>query len=176
MNKALPLPGRFRSSVRLLNELAIQFSALLIVVMAILIVSGVFSRYLLALPIVWIDELISTFIPLLSMLVTSYLIERKGHVSVDLLVNRMAAKRARLCVLFSVLCGLVVSVSILVSGWQSVVFLYEYQIRSPSLLGIPDWVSQLSLPLGGVLMSLSCLALFRDLLSQPDNKEVQSLG
>ena len=167
--------SRLLQVVSLLNRAAIELSAGIVILMALLVFTGVVARYLFAHPLVWIDELISASIPLVSLLVASWLIEQGGHVRIELLQRRISGKTAVAGALLIWLCCFMTSVLILVSGVQAVSFLYEYGIRSPSLLGLPDWILNLSIPTGGALMTLSSIAVFprlagSELLTQRDNR------
>ena len=137
------------------NLILLGLSALIIFVMAVLICTGIVTRYFLAYPLVWIDELVSSTLPLITLLTASALLESAEHVSIDYLAKRASPGIRRLLIALYWGACFAVSAAITYSGLLAVRFLYNHQIRSPSLLGLPDWILQLSLPVGGAFMILS---------------------
>lgn len=137
------------------NRILLGLSALLIFVTAVLICAGIVTRYFFAYPLVWIDELVSSTLPLMTLLTASALLERAEHVSIDYLAKRSSPGIQRILVALYWGACFAVSASITYSGFLAVQFLYSHQIRSPSLLGLPDWILQSSLPVGGAFMMLS---------------------
>lgn len=152
------ISSRFVSTTSRINTVLLSVSALLIFLIAVLICIGVMSRYVFAQPIVWIDELISSTIPLITLLIASYLIQTGEHVAIEYLPQQMTGTpKAILRWLYWTSC-LLVSLAITWSGISATWFLYVNEIRSPSLLGVPDWIFQSSIPIGGVFMTLSSIA------------------
>lgn len=155
---------RLASVSAVVNDILLRFSAFIILMMAALVFLGVASRNLAGYPLVWIDELISSMLPLVTLLISSALIDSRQHVAIEFLPKKATgATRTLLEAAFWVGC-LVVSMAITYSGHSAVLYLYEHSIRSPSLLGIPDWVLQLSIPVGGAFMTFSSVVGFLEFM------------
>ena len=139
------------------NRALLHLSAAIILLMAVLIFAAVVSRNVFSVPIVWVDELISGALPLITLLVGSSLIASRDHVAIDYLPKRATGWRSDILeVLFWASC-IAVSGALTYSGISSVKYLFEKGIRSPSLLGLPDWIMQTSIPIGSVLMLFSSI-------------------
>ena len=141
-----------------LNAYLATFSGYIIIIMVCLIFSGITLRYFFDTIFVWIDEIISSSIPLLVMVSISSLITQNKHISVDIMSASLSGLPRKIVDVLGSLSELLVAVLIFLSGISMVFFSLRYNIQSPSELGVHDWVYQLSLPLGGVFMMLACVS------------------
>ncbi len=122
-----------------------------------LVLLGILARYVFSHPLVWIDEIISTLIPLMVMLTMSTLICNNQHISIDLLVDKTAGAARQILELVRQLSHFLVAATLFFSGLSMVCFSFQYGLQSPGELTVPDWLWQLSIPLGGLLMLTTCL-------------------
>jgi len=144
-----------------LNRLLISLSGFIIIGMTLLIFVGITLRYCFDVVIVGVDEIVSMLIPLLVMLSISSLISNHQHINIDLLIRKLSIQQQQLTARFHQCCHLLVGLILLVSGVGMVFFSWRYTLLSPSELGVPDWIVQLSIPLGGLLMVVGSLKNLR---------------
>lgn len=125
--------------------------------MTLLIFASITLRYCFDIVIIGADEIVAMLIPLLVMLTISSLITNNQHINIDLVVNKLSPKHVELAFVFHQICHLLVGLTFFYSGLAMVIFSWRYNIFSPGELGMPDWVVQLSIPLGGLLMTFVSL-------------------
>jgi TRAP-type C4-dicarboxylate transport system permease small subunit len=66
-------------------------------VIVVLLLGGVVARYVFALPVVWIDEIVSLSFLWLAMLGSVIAMHRNEHLRLTLVVERLSEALARLC-------------------------------------------------------------------------------
>lgn len=137
------------------------FSGLIVILLAALVFTGIGLRYGFGIILAGIDEVIAAIIPLLVMVAMSQLLSNKQHIAIDILSSRLRGLPHFFARGIRSLSELVVSFVLFVSGTSMVLFAYRYDIRSPSELGTPDWLLQISMPLGGLLMLLAWVERWR---------------
>ena len=140
-----------------LNTHLATLSGYILLSMTLLIFFGITWRYCFNRVFTWMDEIISASIPLLVMLSISSLIINNRHISVDIFSSRLSSRVQTMRDVLHSLSELLVAALIFISGASMVAFSLLYDIQSPSELGIPDWIFQLSLPLGGFFMVITCI-------------------
>ena len=90
MTGAPPAPGwPERLTARLMKPLE-ALSALLLCVIVVLLLGGVVARYVFALPVVWIDEIVSLSFLWLAMLGSVIAMRRNEHLRLTLVVDGVA--------------------------------------------------------------------------------------
>lgn len=128
-------------------------AALLLVVIGLLL-TGVMSRYVLSLPIVWIDEAASISFLWLAMLGSAIAIDRNEHLRLTLFLG-MIPERARGFV--SVLALLIVATVILAMIWPAYVYVREESfLTSPALNISVAWRAS-AIVVGLALMALMAI-------------------
>lgn len=74
------------------------------------------------------------------------------HVNVDTLLTLMPAPARRILAVFACLCGVLVGLFLLRSGWIVVDEAFRWDERTTSSLRLPVWIYYLSLPVGAALI------------------------
>jgi TRAP-type C4-dicarboxylate transport system permease small subunit len=106
-------------------------SALLLIVIVVLLLGGVVARYVFALPVVWIDEIVSLSFLWLAMLGSVIAMHRNEHLRLTLVVERLPEALARPVQAFA-LCA--VAATLLALLPQAVAYaIDEWAIRTPEL-------------------------------------------
>ena len=89
MTGAPPVTGwPERLTARLMKPLEV-LSALLLCVIVVLLLGGVVARYVFALPVVWIDEIVSLSFLWLAMLGSVIAMHRNEHLRLTLVVEKL---------------------------------------------------------------------------------------
>ncbi len=124
--------------------------------MSILNFANVISRYFLSSTIAWTDEIIVFMFIWISMLGAAYAFLNNSHLGMDLLSITMGRKGNIFLTILSFICVSVVTYFFVAFG----VGMVQNQMRFGTTMtgtGWPIWIEGLALPVGGVLMFLSCL-------------------
>lgn len=144
----------------MLDVLDRLFRGLLATLMGLLVLSvswQILSRYLLAEPSSWTEELARFLLVWIGVLGASYAYREKMHLGIDLLSQRLHGVRAVLLELVVNLVVMVFAVAVMiVGGYRLVAMTWELNQISPAL-GIPmAWVYAV-VPLSGLLIVLYAL-------------------
>lgn len=164
-----------------LSELAGYLSAVALVLATLIMVQGVFLRYLFGRPTVWQTEVSIYLLVFVTFVGAAYGLKHHAHVGVDLVIERLPV-RARLAArLFNAVVSLVVVVFVIWTAygtwWEAV----EGNFRSPTALRAPLSVVYGIVPLGMLLVAFQYVAFliegFRGLMGdQRAAEEAAILG
>jgi tripartite ATP-independent transporter DctM subunit len=143
-----------RPGSRFMRPVEAVAAALLLVVVGLLL-TGVFSRYVLALPIVWIDEAASISFLWLAMLGSAIAIDRNEHLRLTLFIG-MVPERGRAFV--STLALMVVATVILALIWPAYVYVREESFLTSAALNISVGYRASAIVAGLALMFLIAVA------------------
>jgi len=144
----------------MLNSLDRVFRIFLAALMALLVLSvtwQILSRYLLAEPSSWTEELARFLLVWIGVLGASYAYREKMHLGIDLLSQRLHGTRAFILEAFVNLVVMLFAIAVMiVGGIRLVLMTWELNQISPAL-GIPmAWVYAV-VPLSGTLIVLYAL-------------------
>lgn len=151
-----------------LNAAAIALSAAGVLVSLALITWAVVMRYGFNRAPVWVDEVVGFMLVGIVMLAAAQSLRRGEHIGVDLLTARLGPRGRAWAQAWSSLTVIVVSLILVVNGWQTALFSRKLGILTEGNLEIPLFWLQLLLPLGGAMMLLVALeALARQAAGLP---------
>ena len=140
-----------------MNAVAIAISAAGVLASLALITWAVVMRYVFNRPPVWVDEVVAFMLVGIVMLGAAQSLRRGEHIGVDILVARLGVRGRFWAQLWSSISVLIVSVILIVNGWQTALFSRTLGVLTEGNLEIPVFWLQLLLPLGGVMMLLVSL-------------------
>jgi TRAP-type C4-dicarboxylate transport system permease small subunit len=132
--------------------------ALLIVVVLAVTTVGVFSRYVLARPILGVDEGTGFLVVAIVMLGAAEALRRGDHIRIDLLLDVAGPRLRRMLELWSYAAVLLFAVLLFRTAWHTVTFSHSFGAYSDGYLALPLWIPQSALPVGAVLLGLQALA------------------
>ena len=175
MNDAAP-PAR--SEPRLLRALgrlngalcdgAVALAAIGLLVSLVLIGWAVVMRYGLDRPPVWTDDAVGFLLVAIVMLAAAEVLRRGEHIGVDVFTDRLSGRAARWARGWAALAAAMVSVILVVNGWETAMQSREFGIMTEGRIEIPVWWLMLLLPVGGSLMALvAAELLWRVMLGLP---------
>jgi TRAP-type C4-dicarboxylate transport system permease small subunit len=132
-------------------------SALILIV----VTANVFARFVLNQPFYWSEEVTAIMVVFITLLPAAFLWRQDWHIKLDML---LAGKQNT--AIYQVKQLLVCLATIFFSGilaWQTVkatVMVFVQDMREPSLLGAPLWISYSALLVGSVVLLLAGLSSF----------------
>nr|MEC9418496.1 TRAP transporter small permease [Pseudomonadota bacterium] len=132
-------------------------AALLFVAVGCMLTYEVLARYLFVAPTIWASELSQLCLIWGTMLAMPWLLKAGRHIAVDALTDQLTPGWRRACHVVAM--GFVAVFSILVA-WKGGGIFYDSFERgrtSGSMLDLPMWISELSVPVGFALLFVQAL-------------------
>jgi tripartite ATP-independent transporter DctM subunit len=147
------MPTGLRSGSALLKPVEMIASTFLVVIIGLLLM-GVTSRYVLSLPVVWVDEAAAFCFLWLAMLGSVIAIDRNEHLRLTLFLNMFPGK---LRGFFGALGPLLVAAFLVGMLWPAIEYVIEESYITSAALNIPMSWRVAALPVGVGLMALLAL-------------------
>lgn len=152
-----------------------EWSGKLFSFLAILVVASisyeVVARYIFDAPTIWAHETMVSFCAIWYMIGGAYVLRYRGHVSVDVVYNRLSSGSRRVLDLIGLSLFFVYAGVMLWTGaevaWKSIKVLET----SGSPWNPPVWPIRLAIPVGALLILLAGLAQFIRVLKLTNRKE-----
>lgn len=133
----------------LLNKVLNVLAGVSFLAMVVLTCWQVFTRYILANPSSWSEELVAYLFAWMALFGASVVTGERGHMNIPILVDKMAPGVKKILHIFQEVIALLFSAIILVYGGVQITTLAMGQMTSS--LGVPIGVFYVVLPIAGVL-------------------------
>jgi TRAP-type C4-dicarboxylate transport system permease small subunit len=141
------------SLARLLFQIAVVGTALMLVVVS----ANVIARFIFNEPLFWSEEVTAIMIVFVTVFPAALLWRRDWHIKLDMFAGKENTTPYQIKQLFVSLSTIVFSG---VLSWQTAkatFLVYVQDMREPSLLGSPLWISYTALLIGSVVLLLAAL-------------------
>ena len=112
----------------------------------------VIMRYFLNRPLIWVTEVTECLLLYITFLGTAWLLREEGHVTVDIILNRLEPKVAALLGIINSIIGSFVA---LVLTWYGTVVMwdkFQRHIYTPSIMEIPIAAIVIIIPVGSIML------------------------
>ncbi len=158
--------GQLRAIVERCNLALGMASGLGVLAMGLILTYEVFVRYFFSAPTIWVQET-SIYLYMWTMLAAgSYTLQKRKHVHVDLLVERLPARprsvlEALTSAVGTVFCGIVS-----VQAYQMIEATVRFGKVSATPLRVPLWIPQSALLMGFVLLTFQFAFQFLDRVTE----------
>ncbi len=130
--------------------------------MMLLVGYSVVTRYFFNNPQPWIDELTGYLMVATALLGAAETLRRREHINVDLAAGRLGPAGKRVLEIFGLLAVMILSLLMVISGIDMVVFSYSMDLYSIGYLELPIWIPQTVVPVGfGFLGLVAAIQLCR---------------
>lgn len=139
------------------TTIAMAISAMGVLVALALISYSVVARYLLGQASLWIDDTVTFILVGIVMCSTAAALREGKHLGVDLFTERLVGRPQCWAQAWSMLAVLVVSVFLVIDGWQTAMFSKMIGMTTLGYVQIPIYWLQLLIPLGGAMLVLVAL-------------------
>jgi C4-dicarboxylate transporter DctQ subunit len=130
----------------------IFLAGLILVFIMLSVCLEVILRYFLNRPQVWVTEVTEVLLLYITFLGTTWLLRQEGHVKVDILLNRLKPRMLALLGIFSSAIGILVSITLTVSGFQLTWDYVQRGIYTPTAMEIPVWIIIVIIPVGSLML------------------------
>lgn len=130
----------------------IFLAGLILVFIMLSVCLEVILRYFLNRPQVWVTEVTEVLLLYITFLGTTWLLRQEGHVKVDILLNRLKPRILALLGIFSSAIGILVSITLTVSGFKLTWDYVQRGIYTPTAMEIPVWIIIVIIPVGSLML------------------------
>lgn len=130
------------------------FAAVLVLAEIIVLFSGVVSRYVFHIPLVWADELASTLFLWLSMMGAVVALRRGAHMRMTAVVSKLSTEKQALIEVIGIVASLAFLVMFLWPAWE---YASDEAIITTPALEISNMWRAVAIPLGCALMVIAAL-------------------
>ena len=130
------------------------FAAVLVLAEIIVLFSGVVSRYVFHIPLVWADELASTLFLWLSMMGAVVALRRGAHMRMTAVVSKLSSEKQALVEVIGIVASLAFLVMFLWPAWE---YASDEAIITTPALEISNMWRAIAIPLGCALMVIAAL-------------------
>jgi TRAP-type mannitol/chloroaromatic compound transport system permease small subunit len=154
------------------NELLGTAISFLIIPLIIVILYEIVARYVFDRPTIWAFEVSQMVYGVYIILTGGFLLQRDGHVNVDLLYNRFRPRTRAIINLFTWLFFFAFSGTILVKGWEWAWDSFVFRESAATVFNPPIYPIKMMVPLGALLLLLQGLVRYiGDLVTAITGKE-----
>ncbi len=166
---------RFCRFIDRINEQTGKLISFFVILLVAVILYEICARYLFNRPTIWAQEISQMIYGAYVILLGGYVLQRGGHVNVEILYGRFRPRTKAIIDLFTWLlffffCGL-----ILLKGWDMAWDSFKVRETEPTSFAPPVYPIKMMIPLGALLLLLQGLAKFlRTLALAVSGKEVES--
>ena len=130
------------------------FAAVLVLAEIVVLFSGVVSRYVFHIPLVWADELASTLFLWLSMMGAVVALRRGAHMRMTAVVSKLSMEKQALIEVIGIVASLAFLVMFLWPAWE---YASDEAIITTPALEISNMWRAIAIPLGCALMVIAAL-------------------
>jgi len=161
---SIPLGQGFQTMKRLgyiidrIADLGGYFSGWLVPLMMMLVVVDVFMRYVLHQPLMVADEFSAYMLVALSYLGLAYTWRQKGHVRIEIFVNRLSFRAYSWIRLSGLIFTLIFLIEMDRAAYKMITYALKINLRSSTWLTFPLFWPQLTIFIGFVLLTLLLIA------------------
>ena len=117
----------------------------------------VLARYLFNAPTIWAAELSQLLLLWGSFIAMATLLRRRSHIRITLLTARLSPLGQKVCEVFTLVFIAGFSVVPVWHGWFIAYDSFERGRSTGTMLNIPNWWSEMVIPLGFLVLLLQCL-------------------
>ena len=161
--------GRSMATIRTLCEglsrLLFWICAAVILVMALCVTYEVVVRYVFGRPTIWVTEVSAYMLVGVAFLGAAWTLRLDGHIRMELLAETGGNAGRRLSDLAMFVVAILVSASLLWTGWNMAFANYNFGWKSSTLLATPLWIPQMLIPLGALALLLQSVIGLTDTIT-----------
>lgn len=143
-----------------LLNLLIILACLILTFVTFSVCLEVILRYFLNRPQVWVIELSEYSLLYMTFLGAAWVLKSEGHVTVDLITNRLTPKSRTFCSLISFIICSLVSAVLLYYGTRVTWDYFSKGLYNPTILEIPTAAILVIIPLGGITLLIQSIRGF----------------
>lgn len=157
--------NKFSSLLGFVDTAEIWLAGVSLGAASLLVFIGVVLRYCFHYSVSAFEEIVRYLIIWSTFIGGSALLRRNGHITIDVLIVRLAERQRLILQSFAYLLGVVFCALLAVKGWGLVEQSIRVGATSMSSLQLPMYIPQLAVPAGGILMLFRfCQKVYENIL------------
>lgn len=141
-----------------LSEVAGKLAAWLFFAIGVMITYEVVARYAFNAPTIWAEEMSRFFQLWATFLAAAYVLKHKNLIRITLLIDRLGKNGRRIAEAISLFWMSVFCVITIYYGMTVMIDSIALGRASSTMLGVPKWMTEASIPVGFSLLLLQCIA------------------
>jgi TRAP-type C4-dicarboxylate transport system permease small subunit len=141
---------------RIIDLMAI-FAGILLIFSMVSISMGVASRYLFDWPMAWVTEITEYILVHITFLVAPWVLKREGHVTMDLVLNRLSPRTQSMFNMITYAMSAIVCFILFGSGVRVTWDLYRTRYFTPTVLELPKFAVIAVIFIGSLFLFLQFL-------------------
>jgi C4-dicarboxylate transporter DctQ subunit len=148
-------------------------AAFLLAFVMVTICIDVVLRYFFLSPMMWVTEVTEYSLLWVTFLGTAWLLKKKGHVIMDLVVNRIKSEYQTILNIIMSIIGVIICLVITAYGIKVILDVFNRQLTLSTLLTPPAWVIFIIIPIGSFLLTVQFIRMIVGYVRRkaPDNTE-----
>jgi C4-dicarboxylate transporter DctQ subunit len=135
----------------------IVLGGVLLVLVMFFVNAEIFTRYIAGHSLIWVVEISETSLLFITFLGVAWVLKRGGHVSVDILVNRLSPRRRSMLNAVTSIVGALAVFPLIWYGAQVTWTHYQKGLYEATALEIPNAAVLFIIPLGSLLLFIQLL-------------------
>ncbi|MEM1363811.1 MAG: TRAP transporter small permease [Pseudomonadota bacterium] len=155
-----------------LSRWAGMLGAWLLAATGVMLTYEVVARYFFTKPTIWAAELSQLCLIWGCLLAMGWVLSQRRHITVNAVTNLLPFGLQRVCTALALVLMIIFSLIVTLYGWEIFYDSFSRGRTTGSLLNLPTWISELSVPVGFALLTAQALV---ELWAMRDN-ELSSLG
>lgn len=144
--------------VAIVEDATAWLAALLLVATGAMLTYEVVARYFFNAPTIWAAELSQLCLIWACPLAMGWALSRRRHIRVTALTDRAGPRARKWAEIAGLIVVLAFSGVVIVYGWEIFLDSFERGRTTGSLLDMPTWIPEASVPAGFALLAMSCVA------------------
>lgn len=140
-----------------LSRWAGVLGACLMAATGVMLTYEVIARYFFTKPTIWAAELSQLCLIWGCLLAMGWVLTMRRHITVNAVTNLLPSGLQKLCVVLSLVAIIAFSVIVTIWGWEIFYDSFERGRTTGSLLNLPSWVAELSVPVGFALLTAQAI-------------------
>lgn len=146
------------SYITMISRWAGVFGACLLALTGAMLTYEVIARYFFVKPTTWAAELSQLCLIWGCLLAMGWVLSQRHHITVNAVTNLLPRTLQKICIAISLVAMIAFSVIVMIWGWEIFYDSWERGRTTGSLLNLPSWVAELSVPVGFALLTAQALA------------------
>ena len=151
---------KFLKTIDQINEKTGKAVSYLILFLVGVILYEIFARYLFNSPTIWAHETSQMIYGAYVILLGGYVLQRGGHVNVDIIINRFQPRTRAIINLFTWLLFFCFCGVLFLKGGEMAWDSFKFRETEPTAFAPPVYPIKMMIPLGALLILLQGLAKF----------------
>jgi C4-dicarboxylate transporter DctQ subunit len=149
----------FNKSLDFIIDALAYVAAFLLAFVMVVICIDVVLRYFFLSSMMWVTEVTEYSLLWITFLGTAWLLRKKGHVIMDLVVNKIKPEHQAILNIIMSIIGIIVCLFLTIYGIKVILDVFNRQLLLSTLLTPPAWIVFIIIPIGSFLLTVQFIRM-----------------